>query len=534
MGNRTTLERTMSLAAAALLIAALGGCDDDEGEYQLCDYAEPDCPDGTTCHRSGNAGEARCVPSCTPDESDCGDGYVCHEFGDGSTACVEPCDPEDPEACGDGLSCDLYPDGVAMCTEPVTLMGQVFDLADLIGIEGAHVVAADDTGAAASDVAITDADGNYSLVVSSARDAGGLPTEVFTLRVAAQDYLPYPHGIRPSIPIDAGEAEFIDDAYQVDSPPTHVGLILLPPGEQGQGSISGTVLPEGASGTLVVAEGGAVPAPFGFADIGGVYTIFNVPAGAYEVRGYQAGLQLAPATATVADGEALTGVDLAASEAALAVVSGQVNIVNAPGGSMTSVVLIPESTFDETSVRGEVPPGLRAPDPTLAPNVTSGFEIAGVPAGDYVVLAAFENDDLVRDPDPSIAGTQIVHISVPHPDQGTAISLAESFKITEALETISPGTENPEPVSTSPEFIWADDSSETGYAIVVYNAFGQLVWEDPELPRVTGSETVNVTYGGPALEEGMYYQWRVTSFRDTGPISTTEELRGVFFVPGTE
>jgi hypothetical protein len=37
---------------------------------------------------------------------------------------------------------------------------------------------------------------------------------------------------------------------------------------------------------------------------------------------------------------------------------------------------------------------------------------AGVPDGKYVALAAFENDGLVRDPDTSIGGTQIVHLTV--------------------------------------------------------------------------------------------------------------------------
>jgi hypothetical protein len=297
------------------------------------------------------------------------------------------------------------------------------------------------------------------------------------------------------------------------------------------GSLSGTVVANGASGTLIVAEGGAGTAPFSFADQAGAYTIFNVPAGSYEVRGYQQSLQLVPAPVTLAEGEHLTGIDLQFAGEATATVSGQVNIVNAPGGSMTSVVLVTESTYDDTFVRGEVPPGLRAPEPWIAPNINGAFAITGVPDGDYVVLAAFENDDLVRDPDPSIGGTQIVHISVPDPAGGRAISLSESFKITEALETVSPGAEGPEPVTGTPSFVWADDSSETGYAIVVYDAFGVLVWEDPALPRVTGSSDVVVEYAGPPLEVGMYYQWRVTSFRDSGPISTTEDLRGVFYIP---
>ena len=77
------------------------------------------------------------------------------------------------------------------------------------------------------------------------------------------------------------------------------------------------------------------------------------------------------------------------------------------------------------------------------------------------------------------------------------------------------------------------------------NAFGDLVWclsrdtimmgcDGPEVPSVNGDD-VTVAYGGP-LEPGMYYQFRATSWRQAGmqspgPISTTEDLRGVFFVP---
>ncbi|RMG98044.1 MAG: hypothetical protein D6705_07085 [Deltaproteobacteria bacterium] len=153
------------------------------------------------------------------------------------------------------------------------------------------------------------------------------------------------------------------------------------------------------------------------------------------------------------------------------------------------------------------------------------------PPGDYVVLAGFENDLLVRDPDPSIAGTQIVHISV---DAGATVDLAESFKITGALTMVGPGADGPEAVDPSNVvFSWADDSSEDYYTLAVYDAFGNEVWSVPDVPRVTGSATVDVAYAGPALEPGMYYQWRAESWRDSGPISTTEDLLGVFYVPAT-
>jgi hypothetical protein len=193
------------------------------------------------------------------------------------------------------------------------------------------------------------------------------------------------------------------------------------------------------------------------------------------------------------------------------------------------VILVVEDTFDATFVRGDVPRGLRSPK-SGQPNVTGGFTIADVPDGRYVVLAAFENDSLVRDPDTNIAGTDLVRITV----SGSDVSLSESFKVTEALAMIAPGAEMPEAVSTAPALIWADDSSEDWYDVIVYDAFGDEVWRRDKVPSGKGSANVTVPYGGP-LDAGMYYQFRVTSWRAPGgknpaPISATEDLRGVFFV----
>jgi hypothetical protein len=229
---------------------------------------------------------------------------------------------------------------------------------------------------------------------------------------------------------------------------------------------------------------------------------------------------------------ALTGVQLHELDTATTTVSGNVQLVNAPGGSMTSVILVVEDTFDENAARGEAPRGLRSP--TIgAPNVTGAFSIMGVPAGKYVVLAAYENDDLVRDPDTNISGTDFVHIEVTAGEP--TLELSDGFKVTGALGTVAPGVDGPEAVTEKPDLVWADDSSEDGYDLRVFDALGNEVWQKLELPPVKGDSTVTVKYEGP-LEAGMYYQFRVTSWREPGkgeraPISTTEDLRGVFYLP---
>ena len=507
-----------------------------------CNPSAPSpCPKGWLC--APIAGEKSiCRPACDVSAANCPDGEVCEPLPDGSGTgvCIAQCDPNAASSCGAGRACELRTDGLYMCAEPVFIRGVVFDSLDKKPIEEAHVIAADKTGAAATDVGITDNEGKYDIQVPVVRNPDGTLAEgTFTLRVSALYYLPYPYGIRPAIPVDAAKAEHIveEKKWVLQNAATDVALIFLSSYTTEEleelGSISGAVVVnsnKNPGGVLIAVEGGAKEAQLAFSDKKGAYTVFNVSPGAWEVHGYKAFLQLDPVAVTQEKGEDKTGINLNENAAKpYGTVTGNVNIVNAPGGSVTSVVLVPESTFSATFVKGEVPQGLRAPAPPALPNISGGFTINGVPDGKYVVLAAFENDNLVRDPDPSIAKTQIVHITVPD-NALYNITLPASFKITEALGIVSPGATEPEKITEIPTFIWKDDSSEVKYSIVMYNAFGEEIWRDDDVPKVTGGGNVTVPYTGETLlEDGMYYQFRATSWRDTGPISQTEDLLGVFY-----
>lgn len=516
-----------------------GGECDLEAENSYCQAPTICGPDEAGKGYCGLPPGATCDPAI---EKQCAGGLICETDAENVSTCAileaGECDPTlDDPFCAGNLTCAELEAGGHACYPPVVASGRVFDAQSDAGIEAAHVMALDDQKQALTDVAISGVDGAYDLEIPVARKEDGSPIDAtFTLRSAAQDYQPFPSGLRTSLPIQTSQAERRDDpeagnGWIIELPLTDIALLALPEDEQGRPSISGTVLAEDRSaGVLVVAENGNEGEGISsISDKGGAYTIFNVPQGSYTVAGYAAGVVLESKQADVG-GEPLTGVDLVASDTALGSISGSVNIVNAPGGSVTSVVLVVESTFDDTFVRGEVPRGLRTPL-SGPPDVSGSFSIADVPPGRYVVLAAFENDGLVRDPDPNIAGTQIVTVEMGSP--GTSVDLDDSFKITEALEVFSPGKDEPEAVSGTPTFEWADDSSEEFYTVVVYDAFGNLTWET-EIPGVSGGEA-SVEYGGEPLESGMYYQWRATSWRqsgngDPGPISTTEDLRGVFFV----
>ncbi|PKN45502.1 MAG: hypothetical protein CVU59_08875 [Deltaproteobacteria bacterium HGW-Deltaproteobacteria-17] len=502
--------------------------------YPACDPTDAAaCGEGWTCVAyATDAGKCQqeCdmeAPACDPPEA------VCVPYGD-TAVCSAPCDPVNQDACPAGLTCELRTDDLYACYQPVWFDGRVSDASDDEAIEGARVLAADATGAAATSVALSGVDGRYSLQVPVKRNADGTLAEgVFTLRAAAQDYQQFPAGIRPSLPVDATDAVPAADGYHLATALTNITLIPLPVEQQGLASVSGRVVVTTGEvtggGVLLVLEtaANAGEAPFGFSDREGWFTLFNVPDETYVLRGYKADLQLNPLDVVMASAP-VVDLEVTQSDTPLSSVSGSVQIVNAPGGSLTTVVLVPESTFSDTFVKGEVPAGLRAPKPPAAPSIAGEFTITGVPDGRYVVLAAFENDGLVRDPDPNIAGTQIVHIVV---DGATAteVTLTDSFKVTEALEIIYPGALGPELVDpVGLEFTWVDDSSEDGYHIVVYNAYGDLVWEDDAVPSVSSGDVV-VPYAGPELVPGMYYQFRAWSMRNDGAISTTEDLLGVFY-----
>ncbi len=205
---------------------------------------------------------------------------------------------------------------------------------------------------------------------------------------------------------------------------------------------------------------------------------------------------------------------------------GSVSLVAGTGGNLTSVVMVLKSTFNETLVRGEVPPGLRAPDPGTEPNISGAWEITGVPDGEYVVLAAFENDHLVRDPDPNMAGTELQYLTVAN----GAPSAEPTFKVTIAITIVSPGAGDAiETVSATPTFSWAPYSSAKSYEVMVFDVFGVQQGVTAVLNAQALSGDPSHTHEG-VLAPGIYL-WRVLAKGQNGnPISVSEELRGVFQV----
>jgi len=121
----------------------------------------------------------------------------------------------------------------------------------------------------------------------------------------------------------------------------------------------------------------------------------------------------------------------------------------------------------------------------------------------------------------------VLHLEMPAVGDIWDLSL-DNFKVTRAIDIVFPGALGPEQVdAVNLVFIWKDDSSETHYNLKLFNAYGKIVWEKT-VPRATGVTQLEEPYDGDPL--AGYYQWRVTSLKSGAPISTSEDLKGIFYV----
>lgn len=465
---------------------------------------------------------------CDPDSEDpCAENEICiYLWAESDYFCIKSCDDSSGKTCENNYICeDVEGDNKKACFAPVSVGGRIFNLTSesLDPIENAEVLGMMTGSGVSTEKAFTDALGNYRLNFSMKRDRKGLPLDNDTLKlsVSAENYEQYPDILRPSMPITFENVNCTTMYCNVNSGFSSVGLYPVDDSEPVY-NIKG-YLSDNKKGALVIAECTSPPCRYAYTDENGDFTIMNVVAGTYKMKAYAANLNYSSPEVVVADKD-INGLGIDPLETNVSSLNGSVNIVNAPGDLKTSIVLMPAATFIESFAKGLMVPGLRAPDTGLAPNVSGNYTINGIPDGEYYVLAAFENDYLVRDPDPNIAGTQVQKVIFPDPvDEYNVV--AQNFKVTEAIEIFFPGAEGPEMVSGNPEFSWKRDASATKYVVTVYNAQGIVVWEK-EVPK-EAEETLQLTYSGPELRG--FYQWIVVSYKSGNPISVSEDLRGIFY-----
>ena len=275
------------------------------------------------------------------------------------------------------------------------------------------------------------------------------------------------------------------------------------------GFISGKVTSGSAAvgGVLVVATAGA-QAYSSVTDKDGVYMIFNVPAGTYNVKGFVAGMNSDVTSAVVTSSTESSDINISLTAGANGTLTGAIR--NLATGNLDVDISLVHPLTKETI------PGLTTKSSNL------NYTIGNIPDGIYFARATFKNDQRVMDPD------RIAKFGEPQVEFSSGNSVEITFDITGSVTVNSPSnaatTNQPIEVnSATPTFQWAAYSSTSDYVIEVTDATtGTIVWggfdksgENPVKNIVIPSSQTSIAFNSDgnatiaALVPGRIYRWRV-------------------------
>lgn len=384
-----------------------------------------------------------------------------------------------------------------------TISGKVTDFSSGIALVDVSVVVFNASTNAPQNTTTTNATGDYSIQVNAG---------TYFLKFYRQGYLSVPSvGTEPiSFQVTTGQTA-TQAAQMVASNLTNIGFI--------KGKVS--VGSSGQSGALVVAEGNGA-AYSGLSDKDGNYTIFNIPVGSYQVKGFLAEYSSTSAPASVSANVATNDINITLTKNATGQVAGTFKVI-----SQTTIVT-PPTTMDISLVHAltrETVPGLSK---SLPYSSSINYSFSNVPDGTYIVRATYANDYIVIDPDYITKfGDYKVTVS-----NGSANPASVDLVATSAVLLTSPTnamtTTVPVDASATPTFQWSAYASTSDYIIEVTDAAtGQVVWggftnsggtitKNIIIPGNTTSATYNSDgkASSAQLTVGKIYRWRIYASKD--------------------
>ncbi|MEN8138866.1 MAG: carboxypeptidase regulatory-like domain-containing protein [Bacteroidota bacterium] len=266
----------------------------------------------------------------------------------------------------------------------------------------------------------------------------------------------------------------------------------------------------------------------------GEYTIYNVPAGSYSLRGWKQDYNSEALALSVEENTEKTQ-HYTMAGGALGALNGTITFLATQNGIVDVTLIDPESN--------QAIPGL-----SVATDENGSYTLTGVPNGTYIARASYKNDTYVIDPDWIFKfGEPFVTIN---DDE-----INKDFSVTGAVTLTGASNAYPDAIpveitETAPTFTWAAYSSTSDYAFELSDAEGNIVWGG-----ITGAygsmvkkvvidpktEGTSYTYpsdgSAPALETGKIYRWRVYASKDNiqaqegwALISVSEDQMGLFVI----
>lgn len=396
-----------------------------------------------------------------------------------------------------------------------TLKGKVTDISNSQGISDVRIyVYNSNTNAPEGNSVLTSSDGSYQIQL----DPG---TYYLTLNKQGYESIPA-RGVTPvSITVQTGMTTSND--FQMTTSSVANG-----------GYISGKVASGGSAlaGVLVVAGDGTN----GYSSVSGtdgMYYIFNVPAGSYQVQGFLSGYNSTIENVSVTSGAETSNANLALTSGASGIVSGQVTFLATTNGEVDVTLTNP--------LTRETIPGL------VTRTVGGNYSMGNVPDGSYIVRASYANDGYVVDPDWILRNGE--------PEVTVAgNTVTQNFSVTGAVLLDSPTNDSTttQPIeinTTTPTFTWTAYASTNDYVIEVSDINGNVIWGG--FTNNAGTITKNIVIpknqlsiafnsdgtAKSALKSNVVYRWRIYASKDdiSSPsgwklISVSEDQRGLFII----
>ena len=396
-----------------------------------------------------------------------------------------------------------------------TIKGKVTDISNSQGISNVRIfVYNSNTYAPEGNSVLTSSDGSYQIQL-------GPGTYYLTLNRQGYESIPA-RGVTPvSITVQTGMTTS-NDFQMTTSSITNGGFIS---GKITSGSSA-------LGGALVVAGDGTN----GYSSVSGtdgMYYIFNVPGGSYQVQGFLSGYNSTMANVTVTSGTETSNTNLTLTSGASGTVSGQVTFLATTNGEVDVTLTNP--------LTKETVPGL------VTRTLSGNYSIGNVPDGSYIVRASYANDGYVVDPDWILRnGEPEVTLS------GNTVT--QNFSVTGAVLLDSPTNDSTttqpiEITTTTPTFTWLAYASTNDYVIEVSDINGNVIWGG--FTNNAGTITKNIVIpknqlsivfnsDGTAkstLKSNVVYRWRIYASKDDAStptgwklISVSEDQRGLFII----
>ncbi|GJM63470.1 carboxypeptidase-like regulatory domain-containing protein [Persicobacter diffluens] len=304
--------------------------------------------------------------------------------------------------------------------------------------------------------------------------------------------------------------------------------------DQDVGAISGQIQNngQGMAGVLVTATNANGDIAYSaISGQDGHYTIWNVPTGSYQVKGYIKAFDSEVITTNTSQAQITEGVNINMTSGGVASLDGSVKFL-ATGNKIVDVALIHPLTKQAI--------------PGLATTTSGSFTLNDIPDGVYLARASYNNDSLVVDPDFIVKfGEPVVSVEAGNAtvSQGESIKNVLDFAVTGAILLEGPTNDPAEiiPMETSAAgltFSWKAYSSTSDYVIELQDINGNIIWGGFDTTGETpikniSTKATSITYDGPALRAGRIYRWKVYASKDqnnTGGwslISMSEDQMGL-------